>query len=29
MEEWAIDNVRLALETGKLKSIVPEQANLQ
>lgn len=29
MEEWAIDNVRRALETGKLKSIVPEQANLQ
>jgi glyoxylate reductase len=29
MEEWAISNVRLALETGKLKSIVPEQKDLQ
>ncbi|KAL3475494.1 D-isomer specific 2-hydroxyacid dehydrogenase [Aspergillus californicus] len=28
MEEWAIENVRLALETGKLKSPVFEQANL-
>lgn len=28
MEEWAIDNVRAALETGKLKSPVPEQADL-
>lgn len=28
MEEWAIGNVRLALETGKLKSPVPEQADL-
>lgn len=28
MEEWAIENVRMALETGKLKSIVPEQADL-
>ncbi|KAL1957824.1 hypothetical protein VTO42DRAFT_5542 [Malbranchea cinnamomea] len=28
MEEWAIDNVRRALETGKLKSPVPEQADL-
>jgi len=28
MEEWAIENVRLALETGKLKSPVPEQADL-
>lgn len=29
MEAWAIDNVRCALETGKLKSIVPEQSDLQ
>jgi glyoxylate reductase len=28
MEEWAIDNVRLALTQGKLKSIVPEQKDL-
>jgi D-3-phosphoglycerate dehydrogenase len=28
MEEWAIDNVRLAIETGKFKSIVAEQADL-
>ncbi|KAJ5305079.1 uncharacterized protein N7443_004739 [Penicillium atrosanguineum] len=28
MEEWAIENVRLALTTGKLKSPVPEQADL-
>ncbi|KAL2002683.1 hypothetical protein VTN02DRAFT_6166 [Thermoascus thermophilus] len=28
MEEWAIENVRLALETGRLKSPVPEQADL-
>ncbi|KAF9887774.1 hypothetical protein FE257_009580 [Aspergillus nanangensis] len=28
MEEWAIGNVRSALETGKLKSPVPEQADL-
>ncbi|KAL4958457.1 D-isomer specific 2-hydroxyacid dehydrogenase [Aspergillus filifer] len=28
MEEWAIENVRLALEQGKLKSPVPEQADL-
>lgn len=28
MEEWAIENVRLALETGELKSPVPEQADL-
>lgn len=28
MEEWAIDNVRRAVETGKLKSPVPEQAGL-
>jgi glyoxylate reductase len=28
MEEWAIDNIRMALEVGKLKSPVPEQADL-
>ncbi|UKZ81367.1 hypothetical protein TrVFT333_009139 [Trichoderma virens FT-333] len=28
MEEWAIDNVRLAVKEGKLKSIVPEQKAL-
>ncbi|RJE22905.1 Dehydrogenase [Aspergillus sclerotialis] len=28
MEVWAIENIRLALETGKLKSPVPEQADL-
>ena len=28
MEEWAIGNVRSALETGKLKSPVTEQADL-
>ncbi|KAM5442090.1 glyoxylate reductase [Microsporum canis] len=28
MEEWAISNVRQAVETGKLKSPVPEQAEL-
>jgi len=28
MEEWAISNVRAALETGALRSIVPEQRNL-
>ncbi|KHO00619.1 glyoxylate reductase [Metarhizium album ARSEF 1941] len=28
MEEWAIDNVRLALEQAKLKSIVPEQKDM-
>ena len=28
MEEWAIDNARLALTEGKLKSIVPEQSNM-
>ncbi|KAK2799621.1 hypothetical protein FQN51_006753 [Onygenales sp. PD_10] len=28
MEEWAIDNVRLAIETGKLKSPVAEQAGM-
>ncbi|PKY05254.1 glyoxylate reductase [Aspergillus campestris IBT 28561] len=28
MEEWAMENVRLALETGKLKTPVPEQTDL-
>ncbi|KAK7420108.1 glyoxylate reductase [Neonectria punicea] len=28
MEEWAIGNVRLAAEEGRLKSIVPEQKDL-
>jgi lactate dehydrogenase-like 2-hydroxyacid dehydrogenase len=28
MEEWTMVNVRSALETGKLKSIVPEQKDL-
>lgn len=28
MEEWCIGNVRAGLETGKLKSPVPEQADL-
>lgn len=28
MEEWAISNVRMAVETGKLRSIVPEQKDL-
>ncbi|KAL7906309.1 hypothetical protein GGI35DRAFT_457736 [Trichoderma velutinum] len=28
MEEWTIDNVRLAVKEGKLKSIVPEQKGL-
>lgn len=28
MEEWAISNVRIALEKGKLKSPVPEQADI-
>ncbi|KAJ5138604.1 uncharacterized protein N7515_003452 [Penicillium bovifimosum] len=28
MEEWAIDNIRMALEVGKLKSPVPEQVDL-
>ncbi|KAG6042076.1 hypothetical protein E4U41_006197 [Claviceps citrina] len=28
MEEWAISNVKMALETGKLRSIVPEQKDL-
>lgn len=26
MAEWVLDNVRLALQEGRLKSIVPEQA---
>ena len=29
MEEWAIDNVRCALETGRLKSVVPELEEAQ
>ncbi|ATY62261.1 glyoxylate reductase [Cordyceps militaris] len=29
MEEWALDNVRLALQEGRLKSIVPEQKDMQ
>ncbi|KAF4977694.1 hypothetical protein FDECE_18323, partial [Fusarium decemcellulare] len=29
MEVWALDNVRLAITEGKLKSIVPEQKDLQ
>ncbi|KAJ6783667.1 hypothetical protein PWT90_06737 [Aphanocladium album] len=29
MEEWALDNVRLALQEGRLKSIVPEQTDMQ
>lgn len=28
MEEWAIDNLRLALKTGKLKSPIFEQEQL-
>lgn len=28
MEEWAIENVRQAIERGSLKSIVPEQVDL-
>ncbi|EAS36255.3 glyoxylate reductase [Coccidioides immitis RS] len=28
MEEWAMDNIRRVLETGKLKSPVPEQADM-
>ncbi|KAJ5722151.1 Phosphoglycerate dehydrogenase [Penicillium malachiteum] len=28
MEEWTIENIRLGLETGKLKSPVAEQADL-
>ncbi|KAF4549594.1 2-hydroxyacid dehydrogenase-like protein 3 [Elsinoe fawcettii] len=29
MEEWTIANVRSAVETGKLRSIVPEQRSMQ
>lgn len=29
MEEWAIDNIRQAMESGRLKSVVPEQEELQ
>lgn len=29
MEEWTIDNVRMAVTEGKLKSIIPEQENMQ
>ena len=29
MEEWAIDNVRLAVETGKLKSPISEQKDMR
>ena len=29
MEEWALANVRSALETGKLKSLVLEQKHLE
>ena len=29
MEEWTIDNVRIAVKEGKLKSIVPEQKALE
>lgn len=29
MEEWAISNVRAAIETGALRSIVPEQRDMQ
>lgn len=28
MEEWTIENVRMAVEEGRLKSIVPEQKDL-
>ncbi|KAJ4300640.1 glyoxylate reductase [Collariella sp. IMI 366227] len=28
MEEWAISNVRMAIEEGKLRSIVPEQRDM-
>lgn len=28
MEEWAIDNLRLAITEGKLKTIVPEQRGM-
>lgn len=29
MEEWTISNVRMSLQEGRLRSIVPEQRNLQ
>lgn len=29
MEQWTIDNIRLGIKTGKLKSPVPEQDNLK
>lgn len=29
MEEWAISNVQMAIEEGKMRSIVPEQRNMQ
>jgi glyoxylate reductase len=29
MEEWTISNVRMAIEEGRLKSIVPEHRELQ
>jgi len=29
MEEWAISNVRMALEEGRLRSIVPEQKDME
>lgn len=29
MEEWTIENIRMALEVGTLKSPVPEQADLK
>lgn len=29
MEAWVIDNIREALTTGKLKSVIPEQENMQ
>ena len=28
MEEWTISNARMAVEQGKLRSIVPEQADM-
>jgi glyoxylate reductase len=28
MEEWAISNVRMAIESGVLRSVVPEQREL-
>ncbi|CAP61230.1 uncharacterized protein PODANS_3_1850 [Podospora anserina S mat+] len=29
MEEWAISNVRMAVESGRLRSIVPEQKSME